>query len=207
MQDQLIELQEKLHKTIVFITHDLDEALRLGDRIAILKDGELVQQGTPDDILLHPADDYVEAFVKDVNRARALTVETVMNPPAYRITATTIQDAIKQMKGFKQDYAYHVTEEGYQGVLTKEGLMDAAKEHGEDAINQEIYEEVPTVSADSAIEEVLVDTMSYDYSLPVVDDEGNLQGELERSAVAEIFADTGEDAAQDDKDKPANTPS
>lgn len=207
MQDQLIELQEKLHKTIVFITHDLDEALRLGDRIAILKDGELVQQGTPDDILLNPADDYVEAFVKDVNRARALTVETVMNPPAYRITATTIQDAIKQMKGFKQDYAYHVTEEGYQGVLTKEGLMDAAKEHGEDAINQEIYEEVPTVSADSAIEEVLVDTMSYDYSLPVVDDEGNLQGELERSAVAEIFADTGEDAAQDDKDKPANTPS
>ncbi|MEH0689091.1 glycine betaine/L-proline ABC transporter ATP-binding protein [Vibrio cholerae] len=207
MQDQLIELQEKLHKTIVFITHDLDEALRLGDRIAILKDGELVQQGTPDDILLHPADDYVEAFVKDVNRARALTVETVMNPPAYRITATTIQDAIKQMKGFKQDYAYHVTEEGYQGVLTKEGLMDAAKEHGEDAINQEIYEDVPTVSADSAIEEVLVDTMSYDYSLPVVDDEGNLQGELERSAVAEIFADTGEDASQDDKDKSAHTPS
>jgi len=79
MQDQLIELQEKLHKTIIFITHDLDEALRLGDRIAILKDGELVQQGTPDEILLHPADDYVEAFVKDVNRARALTVETVMS--------------------------------------------------------------------------------------------------------------------------------
>ncbi|WP_036827199.1 quaternary amine ABC transporter ATP-binding protein, partial [Photobacterium sanctipauli] len=78
MQDQLIELQEKLHKTIVFITHDLDEALRLGDRIAILRDGEVVQQGKPVEILLEPADDYVEAFVKDVNRARALTVETVM---------------------------------------------------------------------------------------------------------------------------------
>ncbi len=62
MQDQLIELQEKLHKTIIFITHDLDEALRLGDRIAILKDGELVQQGSPDEILLHPADEYVEYF-------------------------------------------------------------------------------------------------------------------------------------------------
>lgn len=127
MQDQLIELQEKLHKTIVFITHDLDEALRLGDRIAILKDGLLVQQGTPDEILLHPADEYVEAFVKDVNRARALTVETVMQPPAYRISATNIQEAIKQMKGIKQDYAYHVTEEGYQGVVTKESLLDAAK--------------------------------------------------------------------------------
>ncbi|MFM2587849.1 glycine betaine/L-proline ABC transporter ATP-binding protein [Vibrio sp. TBV020] len=197
MQDQLIELQEKLHKTIVFITHDLDEALRLGDRIAILKDGELVQQGTPDEILLHPADDYVEAFVKDVNRARALTVETVMNPPAYRITANTIQEAIAQMKGFKQDYAYHVTEDGYQGVLTKEGLLDAAKETSQEEINQEIYEEVPAVSPDAAIEEVLVDTMSYDYSLPVVDDDGNLQGELERSAVAEIFSEPSEEETKD----------
>ncbi|NOH78417.1 glycine betaine/L-proline ABC transporter ATP-binding protein [Vibrio sp. RE86] len=197
MQDQLIELQEKLHKTIVFITHDLDEALRLGDRIAILKDGELVQQGTPDEILLHPADDYVEAFVKDVNRARALTVETVMNPPAYRITANTIQEAITQMKRVKQDYAYHVTDDGYQGVLTKEGLLDAAKETAHDEINQDIYEEVPSVSPDAAIEEVLVDTMSYDYSLPVVDDEGNLQGELERSAVAEIFSDTNEEETTD----------
>ena len=194
MQDQLIELQEKLHKTIIFITHDLDEALRLGDRIAILKDGELVQQGTPDEILLHPADDYVEAFVKDVNRARALTVETVMSPQTNRISANTIQEAIAQMKGFKQDYAYHVTEDGYQGVLTKEGLLDAAKEDTpQDEINQEIYEEVPAISPDAAIEEILVETMSCDYSLPVVDDEGNLQGELERSAVAEIFSDNSEE--------------
>ncbi len=192
MQDQLIELQEKLHKTIVFITHDLDEALRLGDRIAILKDGLLVQQGTPDEILLNPADDYVEAFVKDVNRARALTVETVMNPPASRITANTIQEAIAQMKGIKQDYAYHVTDEGYQGVLTKEGLLDAAKQTSTEEIGDEIYEEVPAISPDSAIEEVLMESISSDYSLPVVDDEGNLQGELERSAVAEIFADNVE---------------
>ena len=191
MQDQLIELQEKLHKTIVFITHDLDEALRLGDRIAILKDGLLVQQGTPDEILLHPADDYVEAFVKDVNRARALTVETVMQPPAYRISATNIQEAIKQMKGIKQDYAYHVTEEGYQGVVTK--LLDAAKDTSSEEFNEEIYEEVPSISPDAAIEEVLMDSISCDYSLPVVDDEGNLQGELERSAVAEIFSDQVEE--------------
>ncbi|MCV5738748.1 glycine betaine/L-proline ABC transporter ATP-binding protein, partial [Escherichia coli] len=76
-------------KTIISITHDLDEALRLGDRIAILKDGELVQQGSPDEILLHPADEYVEAFVKDVNRARALTVETLMQPPSYCVRAET----------------------------------------------------------------------------------------------------------------------
>lgn len=193
MQDQLIELQEKLHKTIIFITHDLDEALRLGDRIAILKDGELVQQGSPDEILLHPADEYVEAFVKDVNRARALTVETVMQPPAYRIAATTIEEALVEMKRVKQDYAYHVTDEGYQGVVTKESLLDAAKTDAAQELDEEIYEEVPVVSPDSVIEEVLPDTMSCDYSLPVVDDEGNLQGELERSAVAEIFTDNTEE--------------
>ncbi|HHP0471997.1 TPA: quaternary amine ABC transporter ATP-binding protein [Vibrio harveyi] len=171
----------------------MDEALRLGDRIAILKDGELVQQGSPDEILLHPADEYVEAFVKDVNRARALTVETVMQPPAYRIAATTIEEALVEMKRVKQDYAYHVTDDGYQGVVTKESLLDAAKTNAAQELAEEIYEEVPVVSPDSVIEEVLPDTMSCDYSLPVVDDEGNLQGELERSAVAEIFTDNTEE--------------
>ncbi|WP_017025564.1 quaternary amine ABC transporter ATP-binding protein [Vibrio rumoiensis] len=80
MQLQLKELQQKLNKTIIFITHDLDEALRLGDRIAILKDGELIQQGCPIEILLNPTTDYVASFVKDINRARALTVATVMEP-------------------------------------------------------------------------------------------------------------------------------
>ncbi|PFG57752.1 glycine betaine/proline transport system ATP-binding protein [Vibrio sp. ES.051] len=195
MQDQLIELQEKLHKTIIFITHDLDEALRLGDRIAILKDGELVQQGSPDEILLHPADEYVEAFVKDVNRARALTVETVMQPPSYRIAATTIEEALAEMKRVKRDYAYHVTEEGYQGVITQQGLLDATKLHRTSTWDNDIYEEVPIISPNSAIEKVLPETMSCNYSLPVVDEYGHLQGELERNAVAGIFADDTERGA------------
>ncbi|MES9869777.1 MAG: betaine/proline/choline family ABC transporter ATP-binding protein [Sedimenticola sp.] len=78
MQDLLLELQEELHKTIVFITHDLDEALKIGDRIAILNNGELVQHGTPQDILLSPADDYVERFVADVNRTRVLLAKSIM---------------------------------------------------------------------------------------------------------------------------------
>jgi len=78
MQQQLIELQTKLKKTIVFITHDLDESLRLGDHIGILNGGRLVQVGTPEQIIMNPADDYVEAFVKDVNRAKVLKAKTVM---------------------------------------------------------------------------------------------------------------------------------
>ena len=78
MQKQLIDLQSELKKTIVFITHDLDESLRLGDHIGILNAGKLVQVGTPVEIIMNPADDYVEAFVKDVNRAKVLRAKTVM---------------------------------------------------------------------------------------------------------------------------------
>lgn len=76
MQQQLMALQQRLHKTIVFITHDLDEALRLGDRVAILKDGVLVQVGSQEDILLRPANDYVRRFVQDINRGRILKTST-----------------------------------------------------------------------------------------------------------------------------------
>ncbi|MCY1361641.1 Glycine betaine transport ATP-binding protein OpuAA [compost metagenome] len=77
MQTVLLDLQKEIKKTIVFITHDLDEALRLGDRIAILRDGEVVQQGTGQDIVMNPADDYIANFVREVNRSRVINVETV----------------------------------------------------------------------------------------------------------------------------------
>ena len=82
MQGVLLGLQEELHKTIVFITHDLDEALRIGDNIAILRDGAVIQQGNPQEIILHPADDYIFDFVKDINRARVIEVKSVMTPNA-----------------------------------------------------------------------------------------------------------------------------
>ena len=78
MQSQLMDLQSKLKKTIVFITHDLDESLKLGDHIGILNGGRLVQVGRPEDIILNPADDYVKAFVKDVNRSKVLRARTIM---------------------------------------------------------------------------------------------------------------------------------
>ncbi|MEU9233834.1 quaternary amine ABC transporter ATP-binding protein [Streptomyces subrutilus] len=81
MQDQLLELQRRLKKTIVFITHDLNEAMRLGDRIAVMRDGRIVQQGTAEDILTRPADDYVASFIQDVDRSRVLTADAVMDEP------------------------------------------------------------------------------------------------------------------------------
>lgn len=79
MQDVLLDLQTELHKTIVFITHDLDEALRIGDTIAVLRDGAVIQQGDPQHLIMHPADDYIFDFVKDINRGRVLKVKTIMD--------------------------------------------------------------------------------------------------------------------------------
>lgn len=185
MQDQLIELQQKLHKTIIFITHDLDEALRLGDRIAILRDGEVVQVGEPEEILLNPADDYVEAFVKDVNRARALTVETVMKEPQFRITAETIDEALVQMRKMPSDYAYYVSDEGFQGVVTQETLETAVGDKSiDDSWTDEYYEDIPTVAPSDLIEEVIPETLDNAVPLPVVDEDGNLEGQLSRKQLA-----------------------
>ncbi len=192
MQDQLIELQERLHKTIIFITHDLDEALRLGDRIAILRDGELVQEGAPEEILLHPADDYVEAFVKDVNRARALTVETVMKPPACRITADTVEGALRQMHDSTGRYGYYITEQGYQGMIDRSALEQAASQDASRSAN-EVVEEIPGVRPDALIEEVLPDTLDAHHPLPVVDASGQLQGELSRASLAEALVTGGDE--------------
>ncbi|WP_234493949.1 quaternary amine ABC transporter ATP-binding protein [Vibrio maritimus] len=200
MQDQLIELQEKLHKTIIFITHDLDEALRIGDRIAILRDGVVVQQDKPVDILLNPADDYVEAFVKDVNRARALTVETVMQPPVLRITAETLGEAISQMRKSSEDYGYVVNDDGYQGVITQETLEQVNKNDYHKEIPEDLLDDVPAVQSDALLEEVIPETLDSDHPLPVVDDNGDLQGHLSKSTLAEVLSDstTSESPESDD---------
>ncbi len=187
MQDQLVQLQEQLHKTIIFITHDLDEALRLGDRIAILKDGEVVQQGEPEEILLHPATDYVEAFVRDVNRARALTVETVMKAPAYRITADTITGALQQMKGFDRDYGYIVNEEGYQGTVKADTLEQAYKADKDADLTEALYEPVEPLEPQAVLETVIPSTLDADCPLPVVDEQGQLTGRLTRGTLAEVL--------------------
>ena len=79
MQNILLELQEELHKTIIFITHDLDEALRIGDNIAILRDGKVIQEGDPQDIIMNPADAYITDFIKDINRSRVIELRSIIN--------------------------------------------------------------------------------------------------------------------------------
>ncbi|RBW46756.1 glycine betaine/L-proline ABC transporter ATP-binding protein [Psychromonas sp. B3M02] len=202
MQDQLIELQDKLHKTIVFITHDLDEALRIGDKIAILRDGLLIQQGTPVDILLNPADDYVEAFVKDVNRARALTVETVMQPQICRISSENIGEAVMQMRKSKHDYGYVVSDDGYQGVITQETLEGVEKSDYHNEITDELLEDVPSVQSDALLESVISDMLDNEHPLAVVNDEGEVEGHISRSTLSDILSDQATEEVSEEEAKP-----
>ena len=133
MQDLLLELQKDLHKTIVFITHDLDEALKLADHLVILKDGAIIQQGEPQDILLNPCDPYIEDFVSDINRARVLKVRSIMTKiesdlPTDTDTVDyddTLEDVIAHSEG-ETLKSYVVTKNGTAvGALHMKDLVKA----------------------------------------------------------------------------------
>ncbi len=134
MQGVLLDIQKELRKTIVFITHDLDEALRLGDRIAILKDGEVVQQGTGQDIVLRPANSYIFDFVREVNRGRVIEVDSVMKPVADRAQAfgvkvaagTVLEHAMKAMSEANAHVAGIVDDAGgVVGSIDMDGVVKA----------------------------------------------------------------------------------
>lgn len=189
MQDQLIELQERLHKTIIFITHDLDEALRIGDRITILKDGKVSQVGRPEEILLNPADDYVEAFVRDVNRSRVLTADVVMKPPACRLTTENLEDALKQMRGWKEDYGYVFHKDEYRGVVTQEAIEEACAQSDDPSpLLYDIAEEGPTLQPDTVLQDALPATIDSDYPVPIVSEDGEYHGTICTRDMVEILA-------------------
>ncbi|MCT4334808.1 glycine betaine/L-proline ABC transporter ATP-binding protein [Paracoccus sp. YLB-12] len=125
MQSVLLDLQAELRKTIIFITHDLDEALRLGDRIAILRDGRIIQQGTGEQIVLRPADDYISSFVRDVNRGHVISVRTIMRKgeraeTPVTLTATTLlEEAARAMTNAETNRANVVSRDGtHLGMIT-----------------------------------------------------------------------------------------
>ena len=138
MQDVLLDLQEELHKTIIFITHDLDEALRIGDDIAILRDGAVIQQGSPQEIVLNPADDYVRDFIKDINRARVLEVQSVMDEKKIRsgakIEKTAVVEEALQVSNANDNKPLIVTEDGKAiGSVTLEAMIAAIARPEKDA--------------------------------------------------------------------------
>ncbi len=186
MQDELLQIQNKLHKTIVFITHDLDEAIKIGDRIAIMKDGVVEQIGTAEDILTNPASEYVEAFVEKVDRKSIITAETLM---------------------FKKNTVVEINKEGPKGVLRKMRSVgldilpvedDSKKFLGyvwvhdvlklekakETTIEKALKTEVPSVYKNYTVEEMLPLITGIRYPVAVVDeDSGRLLGIVSQTSL------------------------
>lgn len=207
MQDQLVELQDQFHKTIVFITHDLDEALKIGDKIAILKDGVLVQVGTPADILMHPADEYVADFVRDVNRARVLTVDVVTKPPALRLTTENLELALKAMRTSGEFVGYVVGDSGsYVGHVTEDTLEDAIAEPGISPSLVEMADQGRSIDRAMSIEDALPMVLDTDHPVPVISDDGALEGVVYPDQVGELLAPStvgAEDENEPDNDEGA----
>jgi len=199
MQDQLLQLQAQLNKTIVFITHDLDEALRLGNRIAILKDGELVQEGTPEDILLAPADDYVQSFLQDVNRGKVLNATHAVNQPLLTLTMRSRPaHALERMAA--RDYEYVAVLDGKRlaGILTRESVERAVRENARDVAAY--VEDMASVPATTGLDQVLARLLRSTEPLAVTGENDEFLGLLSRSKVVELvtpLVEAADDAGQD----------
>jgi len=198
MQDQLLQLQAQLNKTIVFITHDLDEALRLGNRIAILKDGELVQEGTPEDILLAPENDYVQSFLQDVNRGKVLNATHAVNQPSLTLTMRSRPaHALERMAA--RDYAYVAVLDGKRlaGVLTRTSAERAVHERARDVAAY--VEDMASVPATTGLDAVLARLLCSTEPLAVTGENDEFLGLLSRSKVVELVTPlvaSAEDATQ-----------
>ena len=193
MQDELLDLQEKMKRTIVFITHDLDEAIKLGDRIAIMKDGEVVQVGTPEEILTDPANDYVTRFTESVDRGRVVTASSIMltQPIVVRIRKDGPEAIIRKMRE-KRLYALPVigTDEQFLGEIRLKDVLRLRKDGVRD-ISSIVMKEVPSVLESMTVEDMLPLLPKVQQALPVVDENNRLKGVVSTSAI--IIEMTGKD--------------
>ena len=199
MQDELVRLQRDLNKTIVFITHDLDEALQLGDRIAILKDGRVIQVGTPEDIITAPADSYIEDFVRDVNRSRVLSAGLAMDPVTslpFETDPRTAHAALEhdgRRVGFVTDADNH-----YRGmVLTSE--VAAAVRRGDRDLGDVIRDDAPTARAEQSLDELLGVAADNRLPIPVLGERDRFLGVLtRRTTLAALAGDRDQEPAEEE---------
>ncbi|MFP4200126.1 MAG: glycine betaine/L-proline ABC transporter ATP-binding protein [Clostridia bacterium] len=184
MQKELTDLQSELSKTIVFITHDLDEALQLGDRIAVMKDGLVHQIGTPEDILRNPATDYVAEFVEGVNPWGVIKAEHIMDhPQALAFEGDGPRTALRRMRLERLSSIFVVDHKRYLvGIITADAALKALDEDADD-IGPYIERDIPTIDTEQTLEDLVPIGATTKYPLPVVNEDGRLLGVVVRSAI------------------------
>ncbi|MFF7193105.1 glycine betaine/L-proline ABC transporter ATP-binding protein [Streptomyces sp. NPDC008079] len=198
MQDQLLELQQRLRKTIVFITHDLNEAMRLGDRIAVMRDGRIVQIGTAQDILTEPADDYVASFVQDVDRSRVLTAASIMEEP--RVMVSPDDGPRAAMSVLRDDHASaaFVVEGGAEGGRKLVGTVtevSCTQADNDGTVRDLMDTDCVTTQADTPLSGLLTPASRTKLPLAVVDDDGRLTGVIPRVALLAALGDHEDETA------------
>ncbi len=192
MQDQLVSLQSKLHKTIVFITHDLNEALKVGDRIAIMRDGEIIQEGSPKEIVTLPSDDYVAEFVRDVARARAIRAKAIMREPDVVVYERQgPRTALHAMMNHGIDAVFLIARDfTLRGILTREQARELASQRTATLDGAQVVEAV-TADLDDLIETIVPKAAETEHPIAVVGSNGSLLGEIPRGAVLMGVSDSG----------------
>jgi glycine betaine/proline transport system ATP-binding protein len=182
MQDELIKLEKEMRKTIVFITHDFLEAIKLGHHIAIMKDGEIVQQGTPEELVLHPVNDYVREFTKDVPRAKVLTAGIIAQEgQAVVLDTDNVATILAVMQVKHSTTAFVKGAEGrFLGVLS---LDDVTGAKGDKADASTMLSHFPVIYSDTKLEELIPLTVTTDAPFPVVDKTYKLLGAVDRTSV------------------------
>ena len=189
MQDELLKLQQKHKRTIVFISHDLDEAMRIGDRIAIMHDGRVVQVGAPEEILKNPADDYVSSFFRGVDVSTVLSAGDIASKKqttVIRRQGTGIETAIIQLQETDREHGYLVNNDlTFIGIVTIDSLKDARK-LGE-SIEQAIIHGVEPIKTDQPLNELLGAVADAPYGPPIIDDDRVFKGALTRASLLRIL--------------------
>lgn len=193
MQDEFINLRDTVRKTVIFITHDLAEALKLGHRIAIMKDGVVVQIGTPMDIVANPADDYVKEFVRDVSRGEVLPASSIMKRPSVRVReGTELEAVLNDMKNREVDIAFVTDNYGrMRGVITAP-QAESSIEEGIKTVDEILDTEYPQASSDTTLSECLPLVAEGDIPLLILDDSKHLMGIVTRKDIIDaIQTDSG----------------
>lgn len=204
MQDQLLDLQQNLGKTIVFITHDLNEAMYLGDRIAVMRDGRIVQTGTAEQILSDPANDYVAQFVADVDRTRVLTASSVMVAPRAVVPhAGGPRQASRTMREAQVSAAYVVDRQRRLTGIVRDDEVVAAVREGRETMDGLVREGVAPVSPDTALADVFAPAAESALPVPVTDEAGRLVGVVPRVTLLEAMVPPETSGTDDDDDPPA----
>ncbi len=185
LQDELVAMQEKLHKTIIFITHDLDEAVRIGDRIAIMRDGEIVQVGTPTDVVLHPADAYVREFTSNVRQNELMTAEVIMSDPTDVVHVSAVASrVIQKLIDTDENYAMVVDDDfRYVGTALLQRVEQWRSDPTTKIADTPLLVET-SVSPDVVLDELVPLGLRAEHSIPVMDGDGVLVGEVSLDTLA-----------------------